>query len=130
MRSNHFQLNKKVRNKQLVRQLDRRRHRELFMVVLTGFVLTVAIIAYAWPHVQIIRIGYRMEELRFERERLIKVKRHLELQLATEESPDRIESIARHKLGMVYPGSDDIVFIEVREPLGEVQPKGLEPVRP
>ena len=126
MRRNRFQLNKKVRNEQLVRQLDRRRHRELFMVVLTGLVLTVAIIAYAWPHFQLIRIGYRMEELRVERERLTKEKRHLELQLATEASPDRIESISRHELGMVYPGPDDVVVIEVLKPPRDAHLKEAE----
>ena len=113
MRHYRFLLSKEVRNEQLVRQLDRKRHRELFMAALTGLVLTLAVIAYAWPHFELIRLGYRMEELRSRRERLVDIKRHLELQRATEVAPDRIEGIAREELGMVYPDGERTLYLEV-----------------
>ena len=103
MRIEHFLKSKQVRNEHLVRKLDARPHRELFMVALTGLALTAAVIAFAFPHFEMIRLGYRMEELRQQREELIETKRHLELQRATELSPSRIESIAIEQLGMVYP---------------------------
>jgi cell division protein FtsL len=106
-----FGMTKAVRNEQLVRQLDRKRHRELFMVALTGLALTVAVIAYAWPHFEMIRLGYRMEELRDRREELTELKHHLELQLATEKEPSRIETIARDQIGMVYPDADHVLVL-------------------
>ena len=108
-------MSKEVRNEQLVRQLDRKRHRELFMVALTGLVLTAAIIAYAWPHFEMIRLGYRMEELRQTREDLLEETRHLELQRATEMAPARIEAIAREQLGMVYPDREHTAILEPHE---------------
>jgi len=111
-----FLMTKPVQNEQLVRQLDRKRHRELFMVALTGLALTAAVIAYAWPHFQMIRLGYQMEELRQEREDLVEAKRHLELQRATEIAPSRIEAIAREQLGMVYPDRAHTLGIEAVEP--------------
>lgn len=113
MRHYRFLLSKEVRNEQLVRQLDRKRHRELFMAAITGLVLTLAVIAYAWPHFELIRLGYRMEELRSQRERLVDIKRHLELQRATEVAPDRIERIAVEELGMVYPDRERTVYLEI-----------------
>jgi len=113
MKHESFLLTKPVRNEQLVRQLDRRRHRELFMVALTGLALTVAVIAYAWPHFEMIRLGYRMEELREEREQLLEQRRHLELQRATELSPSRIESIAKEQLGMIFPEPSDALLLEL-----------------
>ena len=118
MKRSHFLMSKRVRNEQLVRQLDRKRHRELLMVALTGLALTVAVIAYAWPHFEMIRLGYRMEELRDAREELVEAKRHLELQRATEVAPSRIESIARDQLGMVYPDREHTLVIEPVEAFG------------
>jgi cell division protein FtsL len=112
VRGSRFTLTKAVRNEQLVRELDRKRHHELLLVALTGFVLTVAVIVYAWPHFEMIRLGYRMEELRERREELIGVKYHLELQRATEVDPARIESIAREELGMVYPTPEQSVVVD------------------
>ena len=115
MRRGEFRMSKEVRNEQLVRQLDRKRHRELLMVALTGLALTAAIIAYAWPHFEMIRLGYRMEELRQTREDLLEETRHLELQRATEMAPARIEAIAREQLGMVYPDREHSAILEPYE---------------
>ena len=116
-----FGMTKAVRNEQLVRQLDRKRHRELFMVALTGLALTVAVIVYAWPHFEMIRLSYRMEELRDRREELTELKHHLELQLATESDPARIETIARDQIGMVYPDADHVLVL-VLAPMTDEEP--------
>jgi cell division protein FtsL len=107
-----FTLTKAVRNEQLVRELDRKRHKELFRVAFLGVILTIAVIVYAWPHLELIQIGYRMEELRQRRDELSELKHHLELQRATESDPARIESIARSELGMVYPRPEDSLVLE------------------
>jgi cell division protein FtsL len=113
-----FTLTKAVRNEQLVRELDRKRHRELFWVAFLGVILTLAVIVYAWPHFEMIQIGYRMEKLRQRRDELVEMKHHLELQRATESDPARIESIAKNELGMVYPGPDQILVLEPVNPIG------------
>lgn len=112
MKIEHFLMSKQVRNEQLVRELDAKRHRELFMVALTALALTAAVIAFAFPHFEMIRLGYRMEELRQQREALVETRRHLELQRATELSPSRIEFIAVEQLGMVYPDSSHRLILE------------------
>ena len=77
-----------------------------------GPIVLLAVIVYAWPHFELIRLGYRMEELRDRREELTKLKYHLELQLATESDPARIETIARDQIGMVYPDTDHLLVLE------------------
>lgn len=114
-------MSKQVRNERLVRELDSKRHRELFMVALTGLALTAAVIAFAYPHFEMIRLGYRMEELREKREELVEVQRHLELQRATELSPSRIEGIAIEQLGMVYPDRAHSLRVESFEPAAIVE---------
>jgi cell division protein FtsL len=107
-----FALTKSVRNEQLVRELDRKRHHELFLVALTGLILTVAVIVYALPHFEMIRLGYRMEDLRARRVELLKTQHHLELQRATESDPARIESVAEKELEMIYPDREHRIVIE------------------
>lgn len=112
MSAQTFALTKAVRNEQLVRELDRKRHREFFWVAFLGVIVAIAVIVYAWPHFELIRLGYRMEELREKRDELVRAKHHLELQRATESDPARIESIAKNQLGMVYPRPEQILVIE------------------
>jgi cell division protein FtsL len=112
-----FFVNKPVSNEHLVRQVDRRRNRELALVAVTALTLAGSVLAYGWQHFQMIRLGYRMEELRQEREALLKVHRQLELERAALASPDRIEAIARRRLGMAPPEHGQIAVLEV-EPEG------------
>lgn len=112
MNAYRYLVSKRVANEQLVREVDRRRHRELLMVMVTGLALAAAVLAYGWQHFEMIRLGYRMEELRIEREHLVKVLRQLELERASLTSPDRIEAIAHRRLGMVMPEVSQFVVIE------------------
>jgi len=132
MRRYHFFLNKRVSNEQLVRQVDRRRNRELVMAALTGLALAAALSAYAWQHFQMIRIGYLLEERRMERESLKKAQRQLELERAALASPDRIEAIATRKLGMAAPTPAQLVILEPSEARAEPgkaeAPRAAEPV--
>ena len=119
MSPNRFLVSKRVGNEQLVRELDRKRHRELLMLALTCLALAAAVLAYGWQHFEMIRIGYRMEELRLERERLVKIQRQLFLERASLTSPDRIESIAIRQLGMTRPSVSQIVVMETYGGLDE-----------
>ena len=119
MNLHRYIINKRVGNEQLVREVDRKRHRELVMAGITALVLALAVLAYAWQHFEMIRIGYRVEELRIERERLFEIQRELLLERASLTSPDRVEAIAVRQLGMVRPTSSQVVVIEPLE-VGEV----------
>jgi cell division protein FtsL len=108
-------LSKRVGNEQLVREVDRKRHRELLMVILTALALALAVLAYAWQHFEMIRIGYEMEEFRVERVRLLKFHSQLALERAALTSPDRVEAVATRRLGMIYPSASQVVIIEPYE---------------
>ena len=134
MSPNRFLISKRVGNAQLVREVDRKRHRELLMLAITCLALAAAVLAYAWQHFEMIRIGYRMEELRLERERLFKIQRQLSLERASLTSPDRIESIAIRQLGMTTPEVSQIVVMEAYGGLEEAEypifpGEGQEPSR-
>ncbi len=115
MSFHRYFLSKRVGNEQLVREVDRKRHRELLMVILTALALALAVLAYAWQHFEMIRIGYQMEEFRIERERLLKSHSQLVLERAALTSPDRVEALATRRLGMTYPSASQVVIIEIYE---------------
>jgi cell division protein FtsL len=126
LKSSRFSINKRVENEQLVREVDRKRHRELFMAAITAMALALAVLAYAWQHFEMIKIGYRVEELRIERERLLRTRRHLELEKASLVSPDRVESIATGELGLRYPSFSQVTVIESRTGTGEESPQSSD----
>jgi cell division protein FtsL len=107
-----YLISRRVANPRLIRQVDRKRHRELLMVAVTALALAVAILAYAWQHFEMIRIGYQIEELRLAREHLLKTKRHLLLERASLTSADRIEAIAGELLDLEPPSASQVVVVE------------------
>lgn len=115
MRSYRFFLTKRVLNRHLVRQVDRRRSRELTLAVLTGLALAGAMLLYGYQHFEFIRIGYELEELRMEKESLLKVHRQLALERATLAAPERIESIAKRRLEMAPPVSGQVLLLSTVE---------------
>lgn len=101
-----------VANSYLVRERDRRRLRELAMVVLALLPLAAAVLAYTWMHVEVLRIGYRIGETERRLHRLQQDERHLRLEASYLARPERIEARAREELGMVPPNLDQMLFVE------------------
>ena len=66
----------------------------------------------AWQHFDLLRHGYRLEQMQKERAAEEEVNRHLRLEIETLRSPARIERLATGRLRMVAPGPDDSAVIE------------------
>jgi cell division protein FtsL len=74
-------------------------------IILAGSLL------YVWQHIQVIRMGYRVERLNAESSALIQEEKQLTLKLAQLKSLGRIEEIARGRLRMVTPEPSQIIFL-------------------
>ena len=107
-----FVIKKDVRNNPIVREVDRKRHREMWRAIAIGVVVVVALLFSAWQHFELIRHGYRIEAM--QRERLVQdeINRHLRLEIETLRSPARIERLATQRLHMVAPGPQDASVVE------------------
>ena len=107
-----FVIKKDVRNNPIVREVDRKRHREMWRAIAIGVVVVVALLFSAWQHFELIRHGYRIEAM--QRERLVQdeINRHLRLEIETLRSPVRIERLATQRLHMVAPGPEDASVVE------------------
>ena len=107
-----YAIKKDVRNNPIVREVDRERHREMWRSTLIGVFLVLVLLFSAWQHFELLRHGYRLEEMQRERASEENINRHLRLEIETLRSPERIERMATGKLRMVAPSADDAIVIE------------------
>jgi cell division protein FtsL len=107
-----YAVRKDVRNNPIVREVDRERHRDMFRSVGTGVLLVVVLLFWAWQQFELLRHGYRVEQMQEERAIEEEVNRHLRLEIETLSAPALIEQKATTQLGMVAPGTDDAIVVE------------------
>jgi cell division protein FtsL len=119
-----YAIKKDVRNNPIVRELDRERHREMWTSLSVGVFLVLALLFSAWQHFELLRHGYRIEQMQKDRAAEDEVARHLRLEIETLRSPERIERLAMKRLQMVAPGPDDAAVIERVVP-AEPPPKSI-----
>jgi len=107
-----YAIKKDVRNNPIVREVDRDRHRELWRATGIGVFLVSVLLFWAWQHFELLRNGYRVEQMQRERAAETEINRHLRLEIDTLRSPIRIERLATGRLNMVAPGHQDATVIE------------------
>ena len=107
-----YAIKKDVRNNPIVREVDRERHLEMWRSVAVGVFLVGVLLFSAWQHFELLRHGYRIEQMQQERAAEEEVNRHLRLEIDTLRSPARIEGLATNRLGMVAPAAGDATVIE------------------
>jgi cell division protein FtsL len=107
-----YAIKKDVRNNPIVREIDNARHRELWKTVVVAGLFVVILLTWAWQQFDILRHGYRVEEMQRERTAEEEVARQLRLEIETLKSPKRIEELATQKLHLVAPTRDEAIVIE------------------
>jgi cell division protein FtsL len=107
-----YAIRKDVRNNPIVREIDERRQRELWQSIGIGCVLVIVLLFSAWQHFELLRHGYRLEQMQRERGTEAEINRHLRLEIETLRAPQRIEKLATERLGMIAPTADDAMVIE------------------
>jgi len=85
--------------------------RELRPILFTIAVILAGALLYVWQHIQVIRLGYRVERLNAELSVLVQEEKELTVKIAQLKSLGRIEEIARRRLGMVDPAPSQIIII-------------------
>jgi cell division protein FtsL len=107
-----YEIRKDFRNNQIVREVDERRLRDLWMSLGIGVVLVVVLLFSAWQHFELLRHGYQLEQMQRDRAAENDISRHLRLEMETLRAPQRIEKLATERLGMVSPGTAEAVVLE------------------
>lgn len=113
-----YAVKKDVRNNPIVREVDEARHRQLWNSVGVTALLVLMVLLWAAPQFQLVRHGYRLEEL--ERQRAVEedTARHLRLEIETLRSPKRIDALATERLHLIAPSRDEAIVIERVVPAG------------
>ena len=107
-----YAIRKDVRNNPIVREVDRDRYHEMLRATAVGVFLVTVLLFWAFQHFELLRYGYRFEQMQHERAAETEINRHLRLELDTLRSPTRIERLATGRLQMVAPGSGEASVIE------------------
>ena len=107
-----YAIKKDVRNNPIVREIDSERHREMWRSVVIGVLLVSVVLFSTWQHFELVRYGYRLEEMQQQRAVVEDRSRHLRLEIETLRSLERIERIALEDLHMVLPAPGDAFVIE------------------
>jgi cell division protein FtsL len=112
-------LPKAIDNSQIVREIDPRSSRDLWLLLLLVGTLAGGMVLYAWPHFELRQTALEREHLQREKERLVEQNRKLSLEKASLENLRRIETIAVRELGLVPPPPENLVVVEKPQPLPE-----------
>ena len=112
METFEYAIKKDVRNNPIVREVDERRQRELWNSVFVGMFLVLVALFSAWQHFELLRHGYRLEQMQQQRADEEEVGRHLRLEIETLRAPKRIEQLALQRLHLVAPGPGEAIVME------------------
>lgn len=107
-----YAIRQPVVNAYLVRQRDRRRRKELALVVVAVLPVASALLGYVWLNVKLLNIGYEVYKLERALEQMEQQGRQLEIEVSYLSSPQRVTVRAREELGMVPVSLDQLVFAE------------------
>jgi cell division protein FtsL len=112
-----YAISKDVRNNQIVREIDHSRQRDLWRWAWIGSVILALVVYSSWQHFELLRHGYRVEQMERARKQEVEINRHLRLQIQTLKAPQRIAAIAMSQLRMVEPTSAEAVVLERAVPV-------------
>ena len=112
MEAFEYAIKKDIRNNPIVREVDHARVKEMWRSASIGSLLVAILLYSAWQHFELIRYGYRIEQMQQERTAEEQINRHLKLSIQTLSRPDRIELLANSKLHMVQPAAGDTFILE------------------
>ena len=83
----------------------------LFLGIFLGLALIAAVLVHVWLRLQVVRMGYVLSTTSKLQTRLEQENRELKVELATLTSPDRLEALARQRLGLAAPEKGQIIVL-------------------
>lgn len=106
---------KGIDNSRIVKIDDPQRTREMRTFSIALSVLCLLVLSYAWQHFRSIEYGYKISELKSQRDGLVEMNRALRLEEASLRNPERIDVLAR-KMGMVSPQPGQVIRMDTSMP--------------
>jgi cell division protein FtsL len=110
-------LGRAIDNSKVVREVDPRMSRDIWLLVLLVGALVGGLVLYAWPNLELREAARVKEQMSRERERLQEENRKLRLEKATLENLRRVEAIATRELGLKPPPPESLLVVERPAPV-------------
>ena len=107
-----YAIKKDVRNNTIVREVDETRQRELWKSLGIAGMLVIVLLFSAWQHFEVLRHGYRIEEMQRDRAAEEEIGRQYRLEIEMLRSPKRVEALAIGTLHLIAPSANDAIVIE------------------
>ena len=83
----------------------------LLLGIFLGLALIAAVLLHVWLRLQVVRLGYVLSTTSKLQSRLEQENRELKVELATLTSPDRLEALARQRLGLAAPEKGQVIVL-------------------
>jgi len=82
---------------------------EIFKIIIIGTIIVAFFIFYLWHHMEGVKLGYKIEKLKREKEILNEEIKKLKLKKTNYLNLKRVEEIATKELKLIYPKSEQII---------------------
>ena len=112
MEAFEYAIKKDVRNNPIVREVDEARQRQLWKTVAVVALLVAVFLFSVWQRTELIRHGYKIEQMQREKAAEQEMGRQLRLEIDTLKAPRRIEALAMGQLHLIAPAHGDAIVIE------------------
>jgi len=83
------------------------------MKVVAALAVLSLLLLYVWERVDIVHVGYRIEQLKSKRAVLERERDELRLKVSTLTAPERIARAATEKLGMIPPQQGQLRLVRL-----------------
>jgi cell division protein FtsL len=100
-----------LKKQQVKRAGLQRRRRVFFSFVLSGVCLVCLALLHVWLRLQVVHLGYVLSTTSKLKSQLEQERRELKVELATLSSPQRLEQMARSRLGLREPEKGQVVIL-------------------
>ena len=87
------------------------RRQRFFIAGLSALALIGVVLVHVWLRLQVVQMGYALSTISKLQGRLEQENRELKVELATLTSPERLEALARSRLGLVTPDKGQIIVL-------------------
>jgi cell division protein FtsL len=100
-----------AKRERVPRHEHKRNRRHFVCVAGLALVLIGVVLVHVWLRLQVVKTGYVLATATKLQARLEQENRELQIELATLTSPDRLESLARRRLGLVPPEKGQVIVL-------------------
>jgi cell division protein FtsL len=87
------------------------RYRQVFLMLGLTAALIVLVLVHVWLRLQVVHTGYVLSTTSKLQSRLEQENRELKIELATLTSPERLDSLARQRLGLRAPEKGQVIVL-------------------